>query len=183
MIDRLETDTAHVQHIQDFWGDPLTRVGAQSADGKAAYVQVYLAGNMGEALANESTMAVQNLVAGLTPPPGVNVFVTGGSALQADQQSAGDRSVRIIEIVTIGVIVLMLLFFYRSIITVVLVLSMVVLGLSATRGLVTLAIAATTDYAIFLIGRYQEARTVGEDRESAFYTMFRGTAHVCWARE
>jgi RND superfamily putative drug exporter len=43
---------------------------------------------------------------------------------------------------------------------------------------VTLAIAATTDYAIFLIGRYQEARSVGEDRESAYYTMFRGTAHV-----
>jgi RND superfamily putative drug exporter len=48
----------------------------------------------------------------------------------------------------------------------------------ATQLLVTLAIAATTDYAIFLIGRYQEARTVGEDRESAYYTMFHGTAHV-----
>jgi RND superfamily putative drug exporter len=44
--------------------------------------------------------------------------------------------------------------------------------------LVTLAIAATTDYAIFLIGRYQEARTIGEERETAYYTMFRGTAHV-----
>src|SRR6202040_4476666 len=44
--------------------------------------------------------------------------------------------------------------------------------------LITLAIAATTDYAIFLIGRYQEARTIGEDRETAFYTMYRGTAHV-----
>ena len=42
----------------------------------------------------------------------------------------------------------------------------------------TLAIAATTDYAIFLIGRYQEARSIGEDRESAYYTMFHGTAHV-----
>ena len=42
----------------------------------------------------------------------------------------------------------------------------------------TLAIAAATDYAIFLIGRYQEARSVGEDREQAYYTMFRGTAHV-----
>ena len=198
MIDKLEADTEHVQHIQDFWGDPLTRVGAQSSDGKAAYVQVYLAGNMGEALANESVLAVQKLVAALDPPPGVKVFVTGGSALQADQQDAGDRSVRIIEMVTIGVIVMMLLFFYRSIITVLIVLSMVVLGLSATRGvvaflgyhhliglstfatqlLVTLAIAATTDYAIFLIGRYQEARALGEDRESAFYTMFRGTAHV-----
>ena len=90
---------------------------------------------------------------------------------------------------------------YRSIVTVVIVLAMVFLGLSAARGavaflgyhdliglstfatnlLVTLAIAASTDYAIFLVGRYQEARTIGEDRESAFYTMFHGTAHVVLA--
>ena len=198
MIGKLRADTKHVQHIQDFWGDPLTRGGAQSEDGKAAYVQVYLAGNMGEALGNESVSQMQKLVEGLSPPPGVKVFVTGGPALQADQEAAGNKSVRIIEFVTVAVIVLMLLFFYRSIVTVVLVLVMLVLSLSVTRGvvaflgyynliglstfatqlLVTLAIAATTDYAIFLIGRYQEARTIGEDRESAFYTMFRGTAHV-----
>ncbi len=46
---------------------------------------------------------------------------------------------------------------------------------------VTLAIAAATDYAIFLIGRYQEARRSGEDRESAYYDMFHGTAHVVLA--
>jgi RND superfamily putative drug exporter len=198
MIGKLRADAKHVEHIQDFWGDPLTRAGAQSEDGKAAYVQVYLAGNMGEALGNESVAAVKKIVAGLSAPPGVKVFVTGGPALQADQQMAGDHSVKIIEFVTVAVIILMLLFFYRSIVTVLLVLSMLVLGLSATRGvvaflgyynliglstfatqlLVTLAIAATTDYAIFLIGRYQEARTIGEDPESAFYTMFRGTAHV-----
>jgi RND superfamily putative drug exporter len=198
MVGKLRADTKHVEHIQDFWGDPLTRAGAQSEDGKAAYVQVYLAGNMGEALGNESVSAVKKVVAGLSAPPGVKVFVTGGPALQADQQMAGDRSVKVIEVVTVAVIILMLLFFYRSIVTVLLVLTMLVLGLSATRGvvaflgyydliglstfatqlLITLAIAATTDYAIFLIGRYQEARTIGEDRESAFYTMFRGTAHV-----
>ena len=33
-----------VQHIQNFWADPLTAGAAQSADGKAAYVQVNLAG-------------------------------------------------------------------------------------------------------------------------------------------
>ena len=54
LINKLEADTKHVEHIQDFWGDPLTASGAQSADGKAAYVQVYLAGNQGESLANES---------------------------------------------------------------------------------------------------------------------------------
>ena len=161
-------------------------------------MQVYLAGNMGEALSNESVEAVNKIVDGLPPPPGVKVFVTGGSALIADQQIASDRSVRIIEIVTFAVIITMLLLVYRSIRTVLLVLVMVFLTLSATRGvvaflgyheliglstfatnlLVTLAIAAATDYAIFLIGRYQEARTIGEDRESAYYTMFHGTAHV-----
>jgi RND superfamily putative drug exporter len=198
MVDRLEADTAHVEHVQDFWGDPLTEAGAQSNDGKAAYVQVYLAGNMGEALANESVEAVQKLVAEQPPPPGVTVYVTGGSALAADQQIAGDRSVRIIEMVTFAVIITMLLLVYRSIRTVLLVLVMVVMGLAASRGavaflgyheliglstfatqlLVTLAIAAATDYAIFLIGRYQEARANGEDKESAYYTMFHGTAHV-----
>ena len=198
MIAKLRADTKHVQHIQDFWGDPLTSAGAQSDDRKATYVQVYLAGNMGEALGNESVTAVQKLISGLSPPPGVKVYVTGGPAMQADQQNAGNSSIKIIEFVTVGVIVSMLLFFYRSVVTVMLVLAILMLSLSATRGvvaflgfhnfiglstfatqlLVTLAIAATTDYAIFLIGRYQEARSLGEDRESAYYTMFRGTAHV-----
>ncbi len=198
MVDKLEADTAHVEHVQDFWGDPLTEAGAQSGDGKAAYVQVYLAGNMGEAQSNVSVEAVTKLVDGLPPPPGVKVFVTGGSALVADQQIASDRTVRIIEMVTFAVIITMLLLVYRSIVTVVIVLLMVFLGLSATRGavaflgyhnliglstfatnlLVTLAIAAATDYAIFLIGRYQEGRSLGQDRESAYYTMFHGTAHV-----
>lgn len=198
MIDRLEADTTHVEHIQDFWGDPLTEAGAQSGDGKAAYVQLFLAGNMGEELANESVEAVKKVVDGLAPPPGVKVYVTGGSALVADQQIASDRSVRIIEMFTFAVIITMLLLVYRSVVTVLLTLVMVVLSLSASRGvvaflgyheliglstfatnlLVTLAIAASTDYAIFLVGRYQEARSNGEDRESAYYTMFHGTAHV-----
>lgn len=44
--------------------------------------------------------------------------------------------------------------------------------------LTSLAIAAGTDYGIFIIGRYQEARQAGEDKEAAYYTMYRGTAHV-----
>jgi putative drug exporter of the RND superfamily len=42
-------------------------------------------------------------------------------------------------------------------------------------------IAAGTDYGIFFIGRYQEARQAGEDRETAFYTTYRGVAHVVLA--
>lgn len=198
IIDKLEADTKHIEHVQDFWGDPLTASGAQSPDGKAAYVQVYTAGNQGEALANESVEAVQDIVASVEAPAGVQAYVTGPAALAADQQIAGDRSMRTIEALTFVVIITMLLLVYRSITTVLLTLVMVVLSLMSARGvvaflgyheiiglstfatslLVTLAIALSTDYGIFLTGRYQEARASGEDREQAYYTMFRGTAHV-----
>ncbi len=198
VVDKLEADKKHVEHVQDFWGDPLTASGAQSPDGMAAYVQIYTAGNQGEALANESVEVVQEIVNSVEAPAGVKAYVTGPAALSADQHIAGDRSMKLIEALTFTVIIVMLLLVYRSIVTVVLTLVTVVLSLSAARGvvaflgyhqiiglstfatnlLVTLAIAAATDYAIFFIGRYQEARASGEDREQAYYTMYHGTAHV-----
>ena len=198
IVARLNADTKHVEHIQDFWGDPLTAAGSQSADGKAAYVQVYLAGNMGEGLANESVEAAKTIVESVPAPPGVKSYVTGPSALIADTHIAGDRSLHLITLLTFGVITVMLLFVYRSVITVLLAMFMVFLGVAVARGVVAfaghyqliglstfavnlltmMAIAAGTDYVIFLFGRYQEARAKGEDKESAYYEMFRGTAHV-----
>ncbi|GAB5894681.1 MMPL/RND family transporter [Mycolicibacterium mageritense] len=201
MVRTLRADTKHIQHVQDFWGDTLTAAGAQSIDGKASYVQVYIAGDQGETLANESVEAVRQIVRDTKAPPGVKAYVTGPAATTTDQNAVGDASMEMIEMLTFAVITVMLLVVYRSIITVVITLFMVVVGLSSARGLVaflgyhnvfglttfatnmvvTLAIAAATDYAIFLIGRYQEARRLGEDKESAYYTMFHGTAHVVLA--
>ncbi len=198
IVHKLEADKKHVQHVQDFWGDPLTAAGSQSSDGKAAYVQVYLAGNQGETLASESVAAVRKIVDGMPSPPGVKAYVTGAAALTADQSSAGDKSVQKVTMITFVVIITMLLWVYRSIVTVFITLLMVLIELFAARQvvaflainnviglstfavnmLVLLAIAAGTDYAIFILGRYQEARSLGEDREKAFYTMFHGTAHV-----
>ena len=53
IIRKLQQDPEHIQHIQDFWGDTLTAAGAQSADGKASYVMLNLAGEQGQTLANE----------------------------------------------------------------------------------------------------------------------------------
>ncbi len=198
MVKRLEQDTKHVEHVQDFWGDPLTAAGSQSTDGKAAYVQVYLAGNMGETLATESIESVRKIVNSVPAPPGVKAYVTGGAALIADQSHAGEKGVAKVTGITILVILVMLLFVYRSVVTTLIMLLTVFIELAAARGvvaflgnydiiglstfannmLVLLAIAAGTDYAIFVMGRYHEARGNGEDREQAFYTMFHGTAHV-----
>ena len=198
LVQKLAEDTKHVENVQNFWGDSLTAAGVQSADGKAAYVQIYLAGNQGEALANESVDAVRDIVANTLPPSGVHAYVTGAGPLLADQFGAGSKGTVKVTLITLAVIAVMLFFVYRSVATMFLVLLTVFAQLLAARGVIAfladsgiiglsvyatnlltlLVIAAGTDYAIFFIGRYQEARGVGEDRPAAFHTMFRGTAHV-----
>ncbi|WP_204807971.1 RND family transporter [Mycobacterium riyadhense] len=198
LVRQLERDRKHVQHVQDFWGDTLTAAGSQSADGKAAYVQLNLAGNQGSALANESVGAVRDVIEHTQPPPGVKVYVTGAAPLISDQFDVGSKGTAKVTAITVGVIAVMLFFVYRSFLTTLLVLATVLIEMAAARGLVAvlghagiiglstystnlltlLVIAAGTDYAIFLVGRYQEARGAGEDRETAYHTMFRGTAHI-----
>lgn len=198
LIRKVRADKAHVLSVQDFWSDPLTAAGAQSGDGKAVVVQVSLAGNQGQPLASKSVLAVRAIVDSIPAPPGVRAYVTGASALTADLERSSDKSLLKILVTTVVVILAMLLIVYRSVLTVIVLLAMVGIELAATRGavaalghtgliglttfavslLTSLAIAAGTDYGIFLIGRYQEARQAGEDTEAAFYTAYRGTAHV-----
>jgi putative drug exporter of the RND superfamily len=198
---QLQDDPKHVQHIQNFWGDELTRGAAQSPDGKAAYVQVSLAGKPGEALGNQSVEAIQHIVAQTPAPPGVKAYVTGPAAIITDMSHSGDRTLKLMTAVTVAVIFLTLLFVYRSIITVILLLLMVAIELQVARTivaflghhgmiglttfavnlLVSICIATGTDYGIFFIGRYQEARQAGESREAAFYTTYRGVAKVVLA--
>ena len=198
MIHKLEQDSKHVQHIQDFWGDTLTAAGSQSSDGKAAYVQLYLAGAQGEALANESVDAVRATVDHMQPPKGVKAYLTGAAPLIADQFTEGSKgskqSHRAHHRGDRGDVVLRLpIVRHHALVLATVLIEMAaargfvaflgnagVLGLStyATNLLTLLVIAAGTDYAIFFVGRYQEARTAGEERETAFYSMYRGTAHV-----
>ncbi|MGV9803873.1 MMPL/RND family transporter, partial [Mycobacterium sp. NPDC003449] len=198
LMRQLKADTRHVQHVQDYWGDPLTATGAESTDAKSVYVQLNLAGNQGESLANESVAAVREIVRRTPPPPGVEAYVTGPAPLVSDMNHAGDKSIVKITVVTLAVILTMLLFVYRSIVTAVLLLTMVGIQVQVARGvvallgehqiiglstfavnlLVSLGIAVGTDYGIFFLGRYQEARQAGEDRNAAFYTTYRSVAKV-----
>ena len=198
LVRALRADPQHVEHVQDLWGDRLTATGAQSADGKAAYVQLNLAGNQGTTLGQESVAAVRNIVARTPPPAGVKVYATGPAALVADMQHSGDRSILKMTVIGAVIIFAVLLLVYRSVITVVVLLVTVGVELFSARGivaflgdnnivvlstfainlLVALAMAAGTDYGIFFFGRYQEARQAGEDPETAYYSTYRGVAPV-----
>ena len=110
----------------------------------------------------------------------------------------GNASLAKITLFTLGAIAIMLLLVYRSIATTLIQLFMTFVSLLCARGVVAvlaynnafglttfaaniltmLAIAAGTDYGIFLVGRYQEARRSGEDPETAYYTTFRGVTPV-----
>ncbi|WP_319448678.1 MULTISPECIES: RND family transporter [unclassified Mycobacterium] len=198
IVAKLLADHEHVQNVQDFWSDPLTAAGSQSVDGKSAYVQIFLNGAQGTSASHESVQAVRDIVASVPAPPGIKAHVAGNTVLNADTSVAGHRSLAITEFVSVGVIILMLLIIYRSVVT--MLVSMVIIGLelfaaqgiTATAGnlniigltpyavsMVTmLSLAAGTDYVIFLLGRYHEERSKGLDSEDAFYVAYSGVSHV-----
>ncbi|KQH75362.1 hypothetical protein AO501_24535 [Mycobacterium gordonae] len=198
LIAKLSEDKTHVEYVENFWGDSLTAAGSQSTDGKAAYVQLYLTGDQSSAVANDSVAAVERIVDSVPAPVGIKAYVTGPGPLNGDQNAYATRSLEKITMITVVVIALMLLMTYRSLITVLFILLTVGIELLAAEGavatladnnvialssfavnvLVALAIAASTDYMIFLIGRYQEALAAGEDRKLAYFAMFQGTAQV-----
>jgi putative drug exporter of the RND superfamily len=198
LVRRILRDTKHVQSVQDLWGKPVTMSGSQSADAEATTLTVRPTGDLGSATANDSIDAIRKIVEKLPKPNGLDAYVTGPAPLAADTLKAADKSLFKLTIVTIILIIFMLLIAYRSITRALIPLFGILLILAAARGivsflvvhhvigissfassmLVSLVLGATTDYAIFFIGRYQEARQSGEDRESAYYRSVANVPHV-----
>ncbi len=195
---KLQQDSEHVQYVMNLWGEGTTAAGVQSSDGKASYTLVRIAGNQGSTHSDESIKAVRNLIADTKTPVGLKVYVSGAAALSSDMLKVGNESMIKMMYATIVIITVMLLVVYRSVSTAFLCLFMVMIELACGRGivsflafhqligisvfasniLVSLILGAGTDYAIFLIGRYHEARNGGEDREAAYYTAVQGVSHV-----
>src|SRR5262249_21616895 len=148
-------DPKHIQHIHNFWGDPLTAGAAQSADGKAVYVQLDLAGKPGQSIGNESLDAVRDIVARTPAPPGVKVYVTGPTAIAADTTRSGTRTLAIMTLVSLAVIFTTLLLVYRSIVTVIILLVIVGIELQVARGIVAFlghnGIIGLTTFAVNLL--------------------------------
>ncbi|WP_174813283.1 MMPL/RND family transporter [Mycobacterium botniense] len=198
LMRRLERDTQHVQYVMDLWGKPFTAAGAQSLDGRSAYVLLRLAGDIGQIQANQSVAAVRDIVAKDTPPPGLKVYVSGAAPLASDTLAIANSSLNNVTIVTIVLIIVMLLLVYRRPSTLLVPLLGVLIEMQVARGLVAtlghfgyielssfavnivtaLTLGAGTDYGIFLMGRYHEARQAGESRQDAFYTAYRGIAPI-----
>ena len=198
LMQRLKHDTQHVQYVMDLWGKPFSAAGAQSNDGKATFVLLRLAGDIGQIQANQSVNAVRDIIDNDAPPPGLHAYVSGAAPLASDTLTIANSSLNDITIVTIFLIIAMLLIVYRSPSTVLMPLATVLFEMLIAKGVistlghfgviplssfavnmvVSLTLGAGTDYGIFLMGRYQEARQLGEDREEAYYTAYRSVSPI-----
>jgi putative drug exporter of the RND superfamily len=198
LVRRLRSDRQHVQSLLDLWGKPVTKSGQQSADGEAATLTVRPAGDTGDATSSRSIEAIRDIVAKAPKPHGLNTYVTGPAALNTDTLAAADDSMFTLTIVSVLVIIVMLLLAYRSVARALIPLVGVLVILATARGvvsflvglhvlgissfamnmLVALVLGVATDYGIFFIGRYNEARRAGQDKESAYYTSVANTSHV-----
>ena len=198
VVRRLLDDTKHVASVQDLWGKPVTMSGSQSADAEATTLTIRPTGDLGSSEANKSIEAIRDVVAKVPKPDGLSAYITGPAPLAADTLHATDKSLVKLTIVTVILIVILLLIAYRSITIALIPLFGVLTTLAVARGiisflvgqgvieissfasnlLVSLVLGASTDYAIFYLGRYQEARQNGEDKESSYYESVANVPHV-----
>ncbi len=198
LVKRLKHDTKHVQYVMDLWGQPFTAAGAQSVDGKCTYTLLRLAGDIGQMEANESVDAVRDIIAKDPPPPGLKAFVSGAAPLASDTLSIANASLNNVTIITIILILVMLMLVYRSPPTLLVPLLGVLIEMLFAKGLIStlghqgyielssfalniviaLTLGAGTDYGIFLMGRYHEARQAGESREDSFYIAYKNVTPI-----
>ncbi len=116
---------------------------------------------------------------------GVNAYVTGSAAMSEDTESASANDMSNIDMYTILVVLVLLLLYFRSILTPFVPLAAIGIAIIATMGAVTLVsyfldlyyivetfmivlmMGAGVDYCVFMLSRYSEERRNGSDVKSA----------------
>jgi RND superfamily putative drug exporter len=119
---------------------------------------------------------------------GLNAYVTGSAAMNDDTETASMNDMSNIDMYTIIVVLVLLLLYFRSILTPFVPLMAIGIAIIATMGAVTivsyfldlyyivqtfmivLMMGAGIDYCVFMLSRYSEERRNGSDVKSAVIT-------------
>jgi RND superfamily putative drug exporter len=178
LLPRLREIHEQVDSVQDLLADPATAPLASSKDGKAVYAVVRFHGGMGSATQRSGQEFVTSALRESNPPPGLKLYLTGPAPAIDDELGAEDATVGLITGLTVIIIVILLFVVYRSLATIVVPLAGVGLAFAVSRPIISLLathagldvsvfsvmllaaliLGAGTDYAIFLISSYHEAR-------------------------
>ncbi|RJQ73710.1 RND family transporter [Pseudonocardiaceae bacterium YIM PH 21723] len=171
----------YVTAVQDVVSRPELTKALASEDGKSLVSMVSLTGAAGSAAAIDQLREVK-AQAQQGRPAGTLVEVTGTPATIIDLQTMVDHSLLVITLLTIGLISLILLVMYRSVVIAAVVLLTIGVALGAARAitaffglhvftlspftgsfLTAIVLGAGTDYSVFLIGRMRELLAQGAE--------------------
>jgi RND superfamily putative drug exporter len=118
----------------------------------------------------------------------VNTYVTGNDPITVDTKTASIDDVSNIDVFTIGIVLILLLIYFRSFFTPFVPLFSIVIAIVASMGVVTLLsyfmglyyiieefmviimMGAGIDYCVFMLSRYKEERHEGHDVKSSVVT-------------
>jgi RND superfamily putative drug exporter len=201
VVHQLRQDRQHVGSVQDFWSDPDTEEVVQSQDGKAAYAMVIAAGAQGSGEGLQSITAIREAVAKYPTRTGTAAYVAGPGAMTSDTLALADEDMIKLTLISSVLIFVVALVVYRSLFTVLVITTPVAISVGLTRAAIgylgahhyfeisvfstllpaAFVLGACTDYSIFFVGRYQEARRSGRGFVDAYHDMFRGVSHVVLA--
>ncbi|CAM3287586.1 RND family transporter [Mycolicibacterium frederiksbergense] len=186
LVNELHGNVRDVVMVQDFITQPPLREVMQSKDDKAWFIPVGIVGELGSPESTEAYQRVVTTVEDTVAGSDLTLHMTGLTATVAEREQIGLRDLRLIETVTVAVVLVILLVVYRSIVTMLLPLltisisqvaaAQIVAGL-AEMGLAisqqtlvfmsAMMIGAGVDYAVFLISRYHEYLRAGMTPDDA----------------
>lgn len=186
LVNELHGNVRDVVMVQDFITQPPLREVMQSKDDKAWFIPVGIVGELGSPESTDAYQRVVDTVENTVAGSDLTLHMTGLTATVAEREEIGLRDLRLIETVTVAVVLVILLVVYRSIITMLLPLltisisqvaaAQIVAGL-AEMGLAisqqtlvfmsAMMIGAGVDYAVFLISRYHEYLRAGMTPDDA----------------
>jgi RND superfamily putative drug exporter len=191
LVDALRHDTRDVVMLQDFLSTPPLRSVVTSKDHKSWVLPVGIAGELGTPRSYDAFNHIGEIVKHTLEqaPAGtaLTANLTGPAATVADLTVAGDHDRLPIELAIAVLVLIVLLVVYRSVVTMLLPLTMIGLSLLIAQALVAgfsqltgsgvsnqsivflsaIIAGAGTDYAVFLISRYHDYLRLGTDSDQA----------------
>jgi RND superfamily putative drug exporter len=182
----LRGETNDVTGVQDVLTTPALRPLMVSADNKTFYLAVNLIAPAGSPDSSQAYQRITEIAKRSTAGSLLTADVTGQAAIAADLSIVSARDMHMIEIATALLVLVILLVIYRRPVTVLLPLITIGISVASAQGAVSaltqiglgvspltialmtaMIVGAGTDYAVFLISRYQEYIRSGMDSDLA----------------
>jgi len=175
LVDRLRSDSRDVASVHDFIATPALRDVMTSKDRKAWFIPVGVAGQLGSPRSNEAYSRIAETARETVGGSTLTANMTGIAATVSELADIGERDMRVIEITTIAMVLLILFVVYRNVATMLLPLLTIGVSLVSAQQVVSglagvglgisqqtvvfmtaMMVGAGVDYAVFLISRYHE---------------------------